>query len=745
MGNRITAFSKDIHPITDIDLESCQYPDIILTREKKLVACWQRYLNKKDDIVACELTGENGKENELIISGSGQSFVPKLCLFKDDVWVIWSEFINNKCKLLMRTYPPKNTDDIIEIDESTGVFFPSVASDDHKIYISWTRHEDGVSKIFLAEYNGKSVSQKKEISSGTQNYRSSIVIVNDILYFAYDNFDDDQYNIKANTFYNGKVGGEIRISLNDNWACSPELAITSRGITAVWYDIAPASNITYWSSELFLQDGILRTTNTQKITSINNWFASLSINSNKENDILVHSWGQRNLIARYRIKDSDNWSTPILLTGENTNTSTIRPRIIINGDLFYFLYQFSNENGHKERFSSINLLKIDFDTLTKQDDSYMDDEVNTFTKPITAKKNLDYVEQQEKSEWLKKNSYYGLDVIFGDIHGQSDMSDGSGPVDMYYNFAKSKAKLDFTALTDHDIYPDVITESEWEYVRTLCNEFNMKHDFATLLSYEWTPNELRYDFGHKNVYFPTENGEIFRSNEPEGLTPGVLFNNVKKYNGIVIPHHPSATWDMVSAATDWDFHDPQVQRLVEIFSRHAHFEKDDSYSIYTKNNPRLKGKNVQDALELGYKLGFTAGSDSHQLEHGIEGGIVAAYVPELNRSYLFSALYNRFVYATSGARILVSLRVNGARMGCEVWINKNDSVTIEIDILGTANIAKVDLVKNNIDVFSPEFSRRKCSSTYIDKNLMVDSFYYIRVTQEDEHQAWSSPIWVGVT
>ena len=39
---------------------------------------------------------------------------------------------------------------------------------------------------------------------------------------------------------------------------------------------------------------------------------------------------------------------------------------------------------------------------------------------------------------------------------------------------------------------------------------------------------------------------------------------------MAFPHHPAASWKLVSAATDWAFHDEEVQRMVEIFSRHHH-------------------------------------------------------------------------------------------------------------------------------------------------------------------------------
>ena len=62
------------------------------------------------------------------------------------------------------------------------------------------------------------------------------------------------------------------------------------------------------------------------------------------------------------------------------------------------------------------------------------------------------------------------------------------------------------------------------------------------------------------------------------MTPFKQFESLKEYKAMAFPHHPAADWVIVSAATDWDFHDEQIQRLAEIFSRHANFEDFESQS-----------------------------------------------------------------------------------------------------------------------------------------------------------------------
>lgn len=72
---------------------------------------------------------------------------------------------------------------------------------------------------------------------------------------------------------------------------------------------------------------------------------------------------------------------------------------------------------------------------------------------------------------------------------------------------------------------------------------------------------------------------------------------------------------------------------------------------------------MQDALARKYRIGFTAGSDSHQMEHGIEGGIFAVFAREFTRESIYDAMYDRFTCATTGARILASLKIGTAHMG----------------------------------------------------------------------------------
>ncbi|MEF9968621.1 MAG: hypothetical protein RR766_08915, partial [Longicatena sp.] len=291
-------------------------------------------------------------------------------------------------------------------------------------------------------------------------------------------------------------------------------------------------------------------------------------------------------------------------------------------------------------------------------------------------------------------------------------------------------------------YPDIATDSEWEWNRTTRNLFNGEEDFAVLLAYEWTSNEYNHDFGHKNVYYPSSKGGLYRSTEPEGNTPYTLFESIKKDGGQCIPHHPAADWGLVSAATDWDYVDDEAQRLVEIFSRHADFEKYENTSRFTKNIKKKLRCCVQDALERNIRVGIIAGSDSHQMEHGIEGGIMAAFIPNLSSENVYNAMYNRFVYGTSGARILLSFKINEHHMGEELLVPKATPVFGEVSVLAVDKIRSVIVYKNNEIFVEKTVDGNALDFTFEDTNRSETDTYYVRVEQIDDHLAWSSPIWV---
>ena len=499
MDARVTGLYETYFNVTDSEADSSQHPDLALTDRGECYLCWQTY-EKKRDIIYAAKREEDRVSDRVRISAEGQALQPRIHFFKGTMWVVWSECVGRRWSLLMRSFLDGKAGEIITISQSAGAFFPCVASDGETMSIAWCEQEHGDSCVMLAQFDGAQITAKRRVSAG---YRPGLCYESPgVLYIAYDFFAGDHYDIGVRLLINGALGEETVASRKKNWAASPVMACTSEGMLLIWYDIGPRSAMTYYSMQLSRQGEVVACTEPMVIARSTAWSNYLSLTSQGDQVVLSHTIGNRMIVVRVRQKDG-SWSeaTPLVI---NEKYYTLGQRILLGEDgTLYVTYESSNINGHHDRNAEVIFGTLPFERLRAYEDPEMGHYISRFTKPIEGEKSLPRLPEETVRAWLDRNGYGGLMLKFGDIHGQCTMSDGSGEMDHYYNYARfGPPKMDFTALTDHESFADIITESEWEFMRTSSNEFNEDGAFVTLLAYEWTSNEFRYDFGHKNVYYP---------------------------------------------------------------------------------------------------------------------------------------------------------------------------------------------------------------------------------------------------
>lgn len=360
-----------------------------------------------------------------------------------------------------------------------------------------------------------------------------------------------------------------------------------------------------------------------------------------------------------------------------------------------------------------------------------------------------------RSNPAKKGSHL---LLWGDLHGHSNLSDGRFSPAEYFAYARDKGGLDFASLTDHDNvgsnsnvkeHSQLMSKETWAQIKQATNKANQPHQFVTLIGYEYTQIEMSTG-GHRNIYYLDDDPPIFRSWDLESNTPTKLFNKLKKWKGrvIVIPHHPL---NFMSRE-----HDPDLQRLFEIYSMWGGSETADDTCAFkhpVKYSPG--GKSFIEMLNYDYRMGVVAGGDNHDSMPGFSKatdiwrkgkmaqrpGLTAVFVEEKTREALFAALYNRHCYATTGERILLEFAVDGQIMGSEVKAKKP---YIKANVVGTCKLERVQLVKNGLPVIDGKISNEEAILEYQEeKDLSAQTYYYIRVIQQDGEKAWSSPIWVN--
>ncbi len=724
--------------LTDIYQESAQFPGAVV--ENGTLRLHYQSFENRHDTLKVGVMGENGLEDVEVISGEGEVLYPVGLKFGETVWYAWSETKNGNWVLCARFLKDGKWSGILTIDEGEAVLYPNLFVCKGKLYLAWTRQHKDAAEAMLGELTEDGISGAECISVTGEAYRVNGCEGGDgNLYVTYDAYANGAYHAFARVKTEAGWSQEVKLNEGKEWVCGPRVIRSGAGATVCWYTFDYAAEFSLCDAELTVEDGAFKASAPSVITSNKGWYLDMYAVADESGlQVLTYTWGKDMIQVRYR-RDGEMWSLPAQVSFEDVHC-TVHPFMLIEDGMIYMPWQFAFRNGHFDRNAQLVVTKFDTETIDKRGNADIESAITTFTLPIEAEKHFDKHTPEEVDKWLAKNGY-SQKLLFGDIHGQSNLSDGMGYIDQYYRRSRDKADLQFSCLTDHDCYPDWLCQSEWELMRTTARLMDTDNELTCLLSYEWTPNEYQYDFGHKNVYFRDDEGDIFRSGESCGITPTDLYASIKKYKAMCIPHHPAADWGFVSAATDWSFHDDEVERLAEIMSRHAPYEDDESQSKYTKNIKKMPRHSVQNALSRGYRMGFTAGSDSHQMDHGIEGGIVAVYTDSHTRAGIWDSMYDRRTYGTTGARILLSFKANGNVMGSEMKLAKGEPVNFEISVFGTKEV-KVDLLRNNEVIRTWEPGSETLDVTYTDCGCSDSDYYYVRVTQPDDHMAWGSPVWV---
>ena len=729
--------------LTNIEEDSCHAPDIALGSGSAAFVCYQKADLESDQIWGGWVVDEVIAA-EPISDGTGLAFRPRAVVEGASVWVFWTEYKNGCWYVKARLCREGRWEPAITIRKAEGAFYVSAAACNGEITAVWSEQNHEDSCIMSVRLTKDGIPEHiARVSEASQAYRPAVAADGQgRWYTVYDYFNGENYEIAVSVYNDGRWQKPEVISQERNWAASVSIASGKKGISVCWQDFKDNAHINYWQSDVMADRTGKIYFRTKKAADYVSWSIYSDIASDKSGrQAMIYGWNGKLLHMRYR-KYEGEWSKPVELF-ESDTSYCIRPRMKLDENgWIQLVYQHSNGNGQHERKSSVSYLRFQLDSLKGKENPACEQGINSFLKPIEAQKSLDRLPQKEVREWLDQRGLKQEVLLFGDIHGHSNLSDGLGEADQYYHRAEA-AGLDFTALTDHDVFPDALTPSEWKLLQKEANRFNTIR-LKTLIAYEWTSNELRYNFGHKNIYYRGDEGGFYPCCAGSALTPDRLFEVLKQEHpgeAIVIPHHPTAVWRIASAATDWDFHDEELQRLVEVVSRHALSEYYGSCSDYTKNNRQLPHKSAQDALELGYHLGLIGGSDSHQMEQGREGGILAAFMGEDSRKGLFDALYSRRVYATTGAGILLDFHLNGYRMGETVMLAPGEKIRLHASVMGTNLISRVEVVRNGETPHVLEPFLKSVELDWCD-TFEEDAWYYIRVTQQDRHMAWSSPVWV---
>ena len=242
--------------------------------------------------------------------------------------------------------------------------------------------------------------------------------------------------------------------------------------------------------------------------------------------------------------------------------------------------------------------------------------------------------------------------FWGDVHGQSEETVGTGSARQYMDFARNKAFVDVTGHQGNDFQ---ITKEFWAELNGIIGEYNEPGRFVTLPGYEWSGNTFLG--GDRNVFYMTEDRPIYRSShalindnsdaDTDCGTAVELFDKLiaNGENAVCLAHCGGRYADVKVA------HDGRVETAVEVHSSWGTFEWI-----------------LHDALEMGYRMGVVCNSDGHKgrpgasypgsSKFGAIGGLTCFLISELTREAIFDCYRKRRHYGTTGNRMILDVTAN---------------------------------------------------------------------------------------
>lgn len=331
-------------------------------------------------------------------------------------------------------------------------------------------------------------------------------------------------------------------------------------------------------------------------------------------------------------------------------------------------------------------------------------------------------------------------LLWGDLHGHTNWSDGTGVPEDYLLYARDVAALDVLALTDHDHWGTPFLDASperWKQLQALTDRFHAPGRFVTISGFEWTS----WLYGHRHVLYFDEPGPVISSLDPKTETPTQLWAALRGRQALTIAHHSAGG----PVSIDWSFTpDPVLEPVTEIASVHGSSEAPDSpLPIYDP----IPGDWVREQLVKGDRLGFIASGDSHDGHPGLpqlaapSGGLAGIWSEEKTRESVLEALRARRTYGTNGPRIVLRASLGGRRVGSTLAAGTAASpLELAVHVVSPGPLARIDVIRGREVAQSLDAEgRRELTVRWEVPPLEPGDFLYVRAVQQDGGAAWASP------
>jgi hypothetical protein len=356
-------------------------------------------------------------------------------------------------------------------------------------------------------------------------------------------------------------------------------------------------------------------------------------------------------------------------------------------------------------------------------------------------------------------------LFWGSLHGESDRYDSTENIENCLRHFRDDKAFNFYGTSPAENQEETSNET-WKLIVQNVADFNEDERFTTFLGFQWK-GEPKTE-GLRLFVQAKDNKSLLRKKDVKNNTLKKIYKSFSQKELISIPCFTTAQ------GIEYDFKefDPEFERVVEIYNAWGGSEmtakEGNPFPIRSTSGFQETAEgSIQKALRNNHRFGFIAGGlDDRGVYSGLyesdqeqyPPGLTAIIAPVHSREALAEALYQRSCYATTGKRIIVGLYLAGIPMGKEISTQEKPGLVFNRHfscyMAGTTNLAKIELILNGQVLHTWTSNTYFLEFTY-DHMIPLEQvvlptkdkrppfvYYYLRVTQEDGHIAWSSPIWI---
>ena len=366
-------------------------------------------------------------------------------------------------------------------------------------------------------------------------------------------------------------------------------------------------------------------------------------------------------------------------------------------------------------------------------------------------------------------------VYYGNLHSQSNHSDGGGPLDTCHGaqdpqsapfgpdaaYAYARAHgLDLLMVSEHNHMYDgsdgtnaaadpAVAKALYQSGLQLARDFNEAHpDFLALYGMEWG---VIGNGGHLNIFNSeallgwetNARGELLADVRSPRSDYAALYTLMNGRGWIGQFNHPASSGQFVVNGTSLAYtpDGDAVMALCEVLNSTAFSTKGDESETRRSNFEQA----CNTLLEAGYHIAFSSDQDNHCANWGMSyTNRTAVLIPNgvpLTRDSFIEAVRARRVFATMDHDAQLVLTANGHLMG-ERFDNAGP-LSLQVLYAGApgrsvATVAIIEGVPGRNGAVSQLSNQAETSIT----PAPGAHFYYAKVTQDDGRVLWSAPVWV---